>query len=237
MPKEMKRIRKIVKRDVKGYLPNVILLSLILLLSTTSACLPIPDFHWTGDEVGVGCYGNIVPCEDNTYDLGDVTNGWHNAYIHDLVVNNVTLPSAYSAASSVTTVAGTYVSGNLASIQTLNDGDEYVVDEVAAIPGFNVQVGFTNVTSFDVVLLRHQYDGSATHWVTIDLRNYTLGGWDSYSVLRYTTNSICDYITFIVPSSAHYISGGNVLVRIYHWTNGDVSHTEYIDFIALRRFN
>lgn len=59
---------------------SVILLVALLLITASISCLPIPDFHLTDDGVGVGCYGNVVPCNDVTYDLGAAATRWHHTY-------------------------------------------------------------------------------------------------------------------------------------------------------------
>ena len=75
--------------------------------------------------------------------------------------------------SSITVNTGT-PTGSVTDVQTMFDGNTLDIAEVTGTPGFDVEFSFTGLADFpDFVVARWQYDGSSTHFCTIDIWNYT----------------------------------------------------------------
>jgi len=140
--------------------------------------------------------------------------------------------------NSMTVSAGTLASGSVSDVKVMLDGNIVQIEEVAATPGFNVQFSFTNVSQSqppNFVNARYRYDGSATHFVSIDLYNYTDAAWNQWTVFT-TTDDYYQNATIYIPNGnrANYVdSSGNAKVRIYHNTAGNASHDLYIDYVGL----
>lgn len=135
-------------------------------------------------------------------------------------------------ANSVSTATGTYVSGDLASIQTLNDGNVYHVDEVTGVPGFDIRIGFVGVDGFNDVQCNVWYAGSASHVVKVQIYNYSTLAWDDIGTIP--TDTALQSYTFAVLDDTPYIAGGAVQTRIYHTSSGNVSHDIKVDFFRLQ---
>ncbi len=142
-----------------------------------------------------------------------------------------TASTTYNA-SSITTLEGTLDGGNLASIQSI-DTNYYNVSESSGGSPLLVEINFTNITSFDSVLLRLQYTGSQGHEVEIQTRNYDSGSWEVAGSI--TDQSSMTELVINILDSADHVSGGNVVVRLDHVQNGVSSHDLFIDYIALQK--
>lgn len=140
--------------------------------------------------------------------------------------------------STMTVNTGTLVSGTVADVQKMFDGNEIEVDEVVGAPGFDVQFDFTDVSQTEppnFVVCRWKYDGSATHFCTVDIYNYTTTSWDQ---LRYFTNTDTYYasMTMYIPNAnrGDYVdSSGNAQIRFYHHTAGNASHDFHVEYVGL----
>ena len=134
---------------------------------------------------------------------------------------------------SLTLNAGTS-SDAVADVQTLLDGNTYDIAEVAATPGFDVEFTFTVDIPPNGIITRLKYVGLDTHGVGIDLYNYTTTTWDRYH--SFLGNHL-DYVWIHVdiPDMTDYIDNLASIVRLYHFSAGDVTHDIYIDYIALRK--
>jgi hypothetical protein len=62
---------------------------LCLVLIVSVGCIFPIEYHIVDDEVVTDCWGNIIPCVDNTYDLGQVSKIWHHGYVHELNSDSV----------------------------------------------------------------------------------------------------------------------------------------------------
>lgn len=141
------------------------------------------------------------------------------------------LVKAY-APVSITTLVGTYNSGNLDSILTEYDADYYHVTEIVADPAYDIRINFTDViTPFQSITLRAQYAGANNHLVCLRLWNYTSEAWDEYITLVDDTKQ--DEYTALVPSYQHYVSSDVVMMRVCHEENGNINDDLYIDYIHL----
>lgn len=134
-------------------------------------------------------------------------------------------------ASGVSLSAGTLNSGNLAAIQTFNDGNVYNVQEVSPA-GFDIRVDFSGVTEFNKLLLNLAYTNTSSHTIHVDLYNNTTAAWDTIGFFQ----GLAGYTQFDlgVIDSAPYVNAGVVHARIFHVSNGNASHSIQIDFAELQ---
>ena len=140
------------------------------------------------------------------------------------------------APTSVTKTTGGTVTGTVANAQVMFDGTEYEVAEVTGVPGFDIRFGFTGIADIpSLVVARYQYDGSATHFVGLQLYNYATTAWDD---IRTFSDSAAFHssLTAYIPEDikANYVdASGNAQVRFYHHTTGNASHDMHIDYVGL----
>lgn len=62
---------------------------LLALLVIILAILPACTCHRVGDRIELDCWGDLIPCENLTYDLGSEAYWWDDAYIDDLHVTSL----------------------------------------------------------------------------------------------------------------------------------------------------
>lgn len=68
-----------------GYGFAACLISLALIVS--AGCI-IP-FRFVENRAVTDCYGNVLPCVTDTYDLGSQTLRWHTIYVENIVTPGV----------------------------------------------------------------------------------------------------------------------------------------------------
>ncbi|MCK4578003.1 MAG: hypothetical protein KAU50_04390 [Candidatus Marinimicrobia bacterium] len=138
-------------------------------------------------------------------------------------------------ASAVATIAGTYISGNLASIQIL-DASTYVVNETGgAPPNLEVEIDFANLTGPpDQFTFHGYYDGSPPHIVDVDIWNYQTTTWDTLGQIPDDpTATITQYNFPVGGTKSDYISSGAAKIRINHTSVGTPGDTLAIDYVYL----
>lgn len=134
---------------------------------------------------------------------------------------------------SITLNTGTNTGGNVASVQTLSDGNTYDVDEVTGVPGFDIEFDFSGVESFSRIWIHELYNGGAGHTVQIRLWNYDTPGWDV--ITTFTDQSGLKFIDFVVSDTNRIDGSGNARLSLYHVTNGNASHDIQIDYVAVAK--
>ncbi len=172
-------------------------------------------------------------------------DGWHNSSFTDIDFETVYFVwvKPYLSGdwinynvSSVHVIKGTYISGDLASME-YDDADYYRVDEVTGVEGFDIRFNFTDVPD-TILSLSHrilcEYEGNPAHDVDIEVFNFTSNAWvDSIHVpehgFRWLNNSMS-------LNSIDFNDGGNVWLRIVHHTSGVKTHYQNIDYFQLRGF-
>lgn len=155
----------------------------------------------------------------------------------DVGVSSGTASLSLITPTLVSAIAGTVAGGSVVdNVQIPNDGLVYQVTEVAAVPGFNIHFTFPNVQGFHGIITRYRYQGSATHYVGIDVYNINKADYDQLALLRLTDAYYEWKNIYGIINSDNYLQGNKVVVRFYHYTNGDVAHDIYIDYIALVKF-
>lgn len=134
--------------------------------------------------------------------------------------------------STATMVAGTSASA-VEAMQTAFDGTVYTVSEVAATPGFNLEMRFAGVASWDTISGRIRYDGLSTHYVTLEMYSYLAQSWQQLGLVWHSSAYYHWYTWSGIPNSEHYIDGGASILRLYHNTAGNAAHRLYVDYIQL----
>ena len=171
---------------------------------------------------------SLIGVEDSAaqFDATDV-----EAALLELIV--LVTPVEYNPAMSRT--AGGDAGGNDASVATIDDADSYDTDEIAATPGFDIQAVFSGVTDFNQVQIHTAYDGNPAHVIRIDL-DKTPFNWSSFdTILADIDDSSGDFVfnAITVASAAQYINSGEVRLRFYHSSAGNITHDFFIDYCAL----
>ena len=138
--------------------------------------------------------------------------------------------------SSVHVIRGTYVSGDLTSLE-FNDTDYYLVDEVTGVEGFDVRFNFTDIPDTILSLshrVRCEYEGNPAHDVDIELWNFISGAWiDSIHLPEHAFQWNNESMSL---NSIDFNDGGDVWLRIVHHTSGVDTHYVNVDYFQLRGF-
>jgi hypothetical protein len=196
----------------------------------------------TGD---ISVTGNIIVTGANT-SLGEISNvhiyGGNTGQV--LITDEfgnlsfIDFPSIQTTVYTANTISltnGVYVSGNVNSIKTLNDGDYYqITDGTNTGPAWIITTTFEGVSAFNRVVTNIDYTATSGHTIYFQVYNYDTTVWDnigSYSgssgYIQYAL-AVLNYSSYINTSS-----GGTVQVRLYHSNAGSVSHTTKLDYLAL----
>jgi hypothetical protein len=134
---------------------------------------------------------------------------------------------------SVSASVGSVNGGNLASIQTFNDGNVFDVQEIASTPGFDILVDFSGIVKFNKVQLNLAYTNASQHFVTVDLWNYVTSAWDTIGSFR-GLNGFTQFNLGIIDS-VPFINAGAVQMRLYHVSAGSTSHSIQLDYANLQQ--
>lgn len=139
----------------------------------------------------------------------------------------------YRVPYAVTNNAAGTVTGDIDDIKSLNDGNTLTVAEVAANPGFDVEIDFVRVKRLRGIAANFNYDGGVSgHNVTVDIYNYTTSSWDS--IIAVTSSSVFSYRYIEIPDGRRYFNNlGNAKLRFYHNDTGNALHDIVIDYVAL----
>lgn len=143
------------------------------------------------------------------------------------------IPPQHKEPDSLSLVVGTSSDG-ISDIQTMNDGNEYHIDEVTGAPGTDLRITFNNVLRFANVVYNAYYESvSSTHTVLMEIYNYETQAWDAYTTIQPGLGY--NYRYFDVPDYAAYIQDATVQIKFVHELAGSATHDFYIDYIALVR--
>ena len=187
------------------------------------------------NNITKGMYGNS-PYLFNDSSSISFNESKLNSTINSITYNKTYIDSITSSstnlASNISNVTGINTGGNLQSILIENDGNTYNLSEVSGIPGFNVQINFTNVTQFNQIYFNIWYTDGSGHEVDIQLYNFNTSSWNTFGVLPGDT--MLSVQTFGVGSDGFYINNSKVMLRIYHVSNGNPVHRLYIDYAVLK---
>ena len=138
--------------------------------------------------------------------------------------------SSTELAATVELNTGTLITGDLAATQAV-DGTNYQVEEVTGTPGFDFVLQFittgNNVLSLN---LYGYYDGNPAHNVEGQLYDWTDETWDPIDTYP---DAGADAWYNVSVYSSDYVSGGLVLLRIYHTSAGSAGHDFYLDYVEV----
>jgi hypothetical protein len=126
--------------------------------------------------------------------------------------------------------------GDVQDIQILNDGSIYHVDEVTGVPGFDVRIGFSDVTAFDRVEARVWYHGTGLlHDVHAQLYNLVTEEWDDVGEFFLSSTYAIFVFALLSGTGPDYIDplSHAVQFRFYHPDTGNAGHDFEVDFVAL----
>ena len=143
-----------------------------------------------------------------------------------------TRPTGFIAPASIdaVTLIGT-LTGTVSDVQSLNDGNVLIVNEVSGAPGILCDMEFSNVSTIRGIVFKGYYSGSASHWVEIQLYNYITTTWDIF--MTFSDGNGMNYRYIEIPDGSPYISDGNSIMRAYHPSAGTPTHDLFIDYVAL----
>jgi len=140
-------------------------------------------------------------------------------------------PREFLAPASITLSVGTSAQ-TVTAIQALDDGSVYDLLEANATPAQTLDIYWAGVTTFSKLVARYFYAGSASHYVRLQIYNYTnaamMNLWSSAASHDAQTMRL-----FELPNTSDFISGGVVNVRFIHPNAGVPTHHLYIDWVAL----
>lgn len=147
---------------------------------------------------------------------------------------NCNFNTTYFNASTSGIVAGT-VSGYLN--QTRHplgnyDGITINITEVAANPGLEIYINFTNITQFNGGLVRYKTSsGLLGDAPIIQLWDYIDSEWEDYPTLSETSSF--DTLSRVVYDWSSHIQNGIVQMRLIKEAQGNVNNDYYIDWLSI----
>jgi hypothetical protein len=152
------------------------------------------------------------------------------------VMDKVT-PVTYSA-NAISTVGGT-PSGSVSDIQTIDDGNEYIVTETtgAPNPNFTTTVTFTGITTgheANKIQAHYSYDGN--HTINLDIEKAPFDGsaWDNVTSIT-NTGGVLAWLSIDIPGSiTDYNNSGTTKIRWLHDAVGNVNHDFVVDYNIIK---
>lgn len=152
-----------------------------------------------------------------------------------MIGTGVSIPGEHNVPSSINIIVGT-PTGTVADIQSWADGNVLQIAEVAATPGMDLEMLFTNVKSIRRIGLSMYYDGSSTHWIEIQIWNYTEAAWKTIWTFSKDGGLNYRYSDLSAGSDDDYIdASGNAKLKMVHPTAGNAAHDAFIGYAALIR--
>ena len=134
----------------------------------------------------------------------------------------------FTAPTSIALNTGTS-SDALSDLTTVNDGNNYHIDEVTGVPGFDLEVIFSGLDRIKGIATKSQYAGG--HWTELQLYNYSTTTWDTFITIESSNGQNYRYIE--IPDESDYLSSNAAKIRFYHPSTGNAAHDLYIDFVAI----
>jgi len=128
--------------------------------------------------------------------------------------------------------AGTSDVGNYTDLWVANDGFTANVSEATGSSPLIVIMNFTEVDTFNTILMRVWYDGGSGHQTEVGLWDYDDSQYEeAYGSL--TDMSGFAYVSFDVYDPTSHIEDGIVSLRLDHTNNGIASHDLFLDYVVL----
>jgi len=132
--------------------------------------------------------------------------------------------------SAVQTITGTSTTADL-NLLKIYDSQTWNISEASGSLPIDFRINFTNVVSFNKILMRERYLGGSGHEVILQIWDYSDSTWESYDIITDQGTLVITEIP--VLDDAMHINAGKVQLRFLHLDNGIPSHSLYIDFIFL----
>jgi hypothetical protein len=195
----------------------------------------------TGTNCALGGGGNsteemvdaVMSQRNESIAYHDAADDWgvNRTWLNDTI--DARTASVLFNASEIVTVTGTLDSGNLSSIQVLQDGQTYNVSEASGANPLTVIINFSGVDDFDQVIFRERYIGGAGHELIIGLYDFDANQWTEefgeITDMGIFTTTVID----IFNAASHVSSWNNVSLRFRHEQVGNPAHDFIIDYAAL----
>lgn len=147
-----------------------------------------------------------------------------------LFIPSVANPQVYFYPEKVITTSGTNTTGEV-SLLFYEDEKTYNITESTGASPLIVYMNFTNVYSFNKILVREKYEGSATHFISFDLWDYDSNSWENY--FSFSNQGTQTYLISPVLDTSDHIKNGVVEARFNHIQPGVSSHVLRIDVVNL----
>jgi hypothetical protein len=142
------------------------------------------------------------------------------------------LKSVAYQASSGTAVAGTVISGTYANTQ-VRDASTWYIQEIAATPGYDVQLTFSSVENFNEIRAYMRYQGGGSHLCEVGLKDGDASTFTTLTSFN-SQNGLTDVIIQVDNGPSYIATDGSVTVRFYHPLLGNgTSHFLHLDFVNL----
>jgi len=210
----------------------IVLLVIISLVAVTASCFSPVEFREVGGSVVTDCYGNLVPCADSTYDLGDVTHSWGTLYVDNILGmiiggGNVTTAGGtagtiakFTAATNIenSSVTEAQVSGAVTNTHAQNTDTHLTSDGITTV----IDAG---VITKDLYTDRWLYNNSNTFF-GIDAANATLahtGGTEGWYNTAFGNEAIDDITTGHNNTAIGYRAGDSLTTGYYNTLIGSVA--------------
>jgi hypothetical protein len=154
-----------------------------------------------------------------------------NIYATKDYVDSLALTYVYTPTTTTVVTSDGYT-GNNASVQAI-DASILQIEEAAGTPGFDVRFEFTEITTFNNLLLYVYYHGGSGHIIQVQFFNNDTLSWDTATT--FTDEMAFTLIDYPLPLVTPWINGSNeVTMRLYHPASGNTSHYLEIDYISIR---
>lgn len=140
------------------------------------------------------------------------------------------LSSTFYEADLLTVGVGTIVSGSVSSLNTKGDSNTLTIQEVLGVPGYDVQVRFQNVVSFNVIHVYMRYTGG--HTCQTQLWNHVGAIWETQSSFN-NQNGLIDFEISVADSFKYLDVNGTAYLRFYHPSTGVATHQLLLDSVHL----
>ena len=142
---------------------------------------------------------------------------------------NLTSTTYYPTNSRVT--GGSYTDSTNITKAWYYDGQSLNFTEGVGADPLDIYLNFTGVTSFNQIIMREYYLGSASHYIQVQVWNYDHNMWEEY--FDFVGQAGMTILSIPVYDPAEHVSGGLVQLRLHHIQNGISSHRLYLDFVWL----
>ena len=132
---------------------------------------------------------------------------------------------------SINVIRGILVSGDTASLSTLDDHDFLVINEQTGGPGLDLEFSFSGVEIANRIQLHAHIDGTEAHESELSIYNYNSSSWNL--IETFTGSSPILNINSVINSENYIDINGNSKIRIYLPNNGNANHSFNFDYLAL----